>query len=102
MSLDRGYPRGTASAAHGRGRGTIPEHAQWWLPTLRVAASADGEEAVAVKTALHEVTERLAAMACPYQVRNLVRGNDPAEDIVDMVRRYDAELIVVGLARAPP
>ncbi len=70
--------------------------------SARGGFSPDGEEAVAVKTALHEVTERLAADGVPYQVRNLVRGNDPAEDIVDMVREYDAELIVVGLRSRTP
>ncbi len=70
--------------------------------SARGGFSPDGEEAVAVKSALHEVTERLAADGVPYQVRNLVRGNDPAEDIVDMVREYDAELIVVGLRSRTP
>ena len=70
--------------------------------SARGGFSPDGEEAVAVKIALHEVTERLAADGVPYQVRNLVRGNDPAEDIVDMVREYDAELIVVGLRSRTP
>ena len=70
--------------------------------SARGGFSPDGEEAVAVKTALHEVTEQLAEDGVPFQVRNLVRGNDPAEDIVDMVREYDAELIVVGLRSRTP
>ena len=37
-----------------------------------------------------------------YDVRQLVRGFDPAEDLISIAEDSDAELIVIGLRRRTP
>ena len=88
--------RAAADEARQRGAQVVVTH------SARGGITLDGEDAVAVKSALHQVTEELAAEGVPFQVRNLVRGNDPAEDLVDMVREYRAELLVIGLRSRTP
>ena len=34
-----------------------------------------------------------------FEVRSLARGNDPAEDLIDVAQQVDAEMIVIGLRR---
>jgi nucleotide-binding universal stress UspA family protein len=49
----------------------------------------DGEDAVESETALDEI-------------RQLVRGLDPADDLVAVAEELDAEFIVIGLRRRTP
>jgi nucleotide-binding universal stress UspA family protein len=65
----------------------------------RGGISHDGEEAVAVKQALTTVQQELTADHVPFHIRNLVRGNEPSEDLIAMAEEYGAELIVIGLRR---
>jgi nucleotide-binding universal stress UspA family protein len=46
--------------------------------------------------------ERLKASGLDYDVRQLVRGREPAEDLVAIAEDSDAELIVIGLRRRTP
>ncbi|MDQ1306563.1 MAG: hypothetical protein QG671_2395 [Actinomycetota bacterium] len=62
----------------------------------------DGGEAVALKSALTEVKDDLDAHGVPFQIRNLVRGKEPAEDLLEMVGEYSAELIVLGNPQRSP
>ncbi|KQW53242.1 universal stress protein UspA [Nocardioides sp. Root1257] len=38
----------------------------------------------------------------PYEIRQLVRGFEPAEDLISIAESHDAELIVIGLRRRSP
>ena len=51
---------------------------------------------------LTEVTARLEASGVTYDVRQLVRGFEAAEDLVSVAEAHDAELIVIGLRRRTP
>ena len=51
---------------------------------------------------LQRLGAQLQAAGVPHEVRGLVRGNEPAADIVDVAEEYDAELIVIGLRRRSP
>ena len=42
------------------------------------------------------------AAGIEHDVRGLVRGNEPAEDVVDVAEENNAELIVIGLRRRSP
>lgn len=44
----------------------------------------------------------LRGMGLEVEVRQLVRGNDPAEDLIDVASESDADLIVIGLRRRTP
>ncbi|GAA2805295.1 universal stress protein [Kribbella solani] len=62
----------------------------------------DSDEAAANDAALTEVREQLDSTGVPYEVRQLVRGLDPAEDLVAVAEQVQAEFIVIGLRRRSP
>ena len=56
---------------------------------------AHGKELAAVRA-------RLEAAGVYHSVRELVRGKDPGEDLVDYAQEIDADLIVLGIRRRSP
>ena len=60
------------------------------------------EEALLYERELEDVGARLAAAGVEHEVRQLVRGNEPAIDIIDVAREVDADFIVIGLRRRSP
>ena len=53
----------------------------------------------------HDLTgleARLKESGLEYEVRQLVRGYEPAEDLISIAETSDAELIVIGLRRRTP
>jgi len=57
--------------------------------------SSDGSELTAL-------SEDLKGKGVDVEVRELVRGNEPAEDLIGVAEEIDAELIVIGLRRRTP
>ncbi|WP_028658744.1 universal stress protein [Nocardioides insulae] len=51
---------------------------------------------------LEKVRTRLDESGVPYVVRQLVRGFEPAEDLVSIAEANEAELIVIGLRKRSP
>lgn len=70
--------------SHKGGVGTDDEH------------MAQSEEDIAA------LKDQLGAAGVKHTVRSLVRGNDPADDILEVVDEVAAELIVIGLRRRTP
>jgi nucleotide-binding universal stress UspA family protein len=68
----------------------------------RGGRSYDSDESAASEAALVEVREQLETTGVPYEVRQLVRGLDPAEDMIAVAEQVKAELIVIGLRRRSP
>jgi nucleotide-binding universal stress UspA family protein len=68
----------------------------------RGGRSYDSDESAASETALAEVREQLETTGVPYEVRQLVRGLDPAEDMIAVAEQVKAEFIVIGLRRRSP
>jgi len=62
----------------------------------------DSDDAVESEAQLEEVRSELDATGVPHEVRQLVRGLDPAEDLVELANDVDAELIIIGLRRRTP
>ena len=62
----------------------------------------DDEEAVEHERELTEVRARLEGEGIEHEVRQLVRGNEPAEDLISVAAEVDADLIVIGLRRRTP
>lgn len=60
------------------------------------------EEAAEVETRLDDLHDQLDTAGVEHQVRQLVRGVDPAEDLVNVAREVSAELIIIGLRRRSP
>jgi nucleotide-binding universal stress UspA family protein len=53
---------------------------------------ADGEE-------FERITDELTASGVEHEVRNLVRGLRPAEDVISVANEMGADLIIIGLRR---
>lgn len=62
----------------------------------------DREDAVESEAQLDEVKAQLADAGVEHEVRQLVRGLDPAEDLINVADEVSADLIVIGLRRRSP
>jgi nucleotide-binding universal stress UspA family protein len=62
----------------------------------------DPETVIADREALEELETRLRGEGIEVVVRDFARGNDPAEDLVDVADREKAVLLVIGLRRRSP
>ena len=51
---------------------------------------------------LTEARAKLEAAGVSYEVRQLVRGFEAAEDLISVAESHDADLIVIGLRRRTP
>ncbi|WP_182527020.1 universal stress protein [Nocardioides dongkuii] len=51
---------------------------------------------------MESVKQRLADSGVDHDLRQLVRGFEPAEDLISIAEANDAELIVIGLRRRSP
>jgi nucleotide-binding universal stress UspA family protein len=62
----------------------------------------DREDAIESEAELDEVRNELDKAGVEHEVRQLVRGLDPAEDLISVAEELEAELIVIGLRRRSP
>lgn len=62
----------------------------------------DGDVARRAEEDMERVKARLDDAGVPYDLRQLVRGFEPAEDLISIAEANDAELIVIGLRRRSP
>lgn len=62
----------------------------------------DASEAQRFEEELAKVQQDLDAAGVEHEVRALVRGNEPAEDLVEVAGEASADLIVIGLRRRTP
>jgi|SRR4051812_24346854 nucleotide-binding universal stress UspA family protein len=62
----------------------------------------DGDAARQAEREMDEVRARLEKSGVQYDLRQLVRGFEPAEDLISIADANDAELIVIGLRRRSP
>jgi nucleotide-binding universal stress UspA family protein len=62
----------------------------------------DGEAARKAETDMDAVRARLDEAGVEYDLRQLVRGFEPAEDLISIAEASSAELIVIGLRRRSP
>jgi len=62
----------------------------------------DREDAARYEAELDDVRRTLSDAGVEHEVRQLVRGVEPAEDLVKVAEETSAELIVIGLRRRTP
>ena len=62
----------------------------------------DREDAVESEADLDTIRQELDAAGVPHEVRQLVRGLDPADDLVNVAAEVGADIIVIGLRRRSP
>ncbi|MBP1631782.1 MAG: UspA domain protein [Acidobacteria bacterium] len=54
------------------------------------------DEVAQARQALEEAEDRLKAEGVSYELRELVRGKSPAQDLADLAAEEKADLIVIG------
>jgi nucleotide-binding universal stress UspA family protein len=59
-------------------------------------------ESVRTDAFLDDISEQLVVAGIQHEVHHLVRGMDPADDLVSVAREVSAELIIIGLRRRSP
>lgn len=62
----------------------------------------DDDTSQTAEAELQRVTDELRGDGLELEVRQLVRGNEPAEDLIAVAKDTDADLIVIGLRRRTP
>ena len=62
----------------------------------------NGSEAARYEEELASVRAELDSVGITNEVRQLVRGQEPAEDLIAVAEEVDADLIVIGLRRRTP
>jgi nucleotide-binding universal stress UspA family protein len=68
----------------------------------RGGAALDKTAAIEIEENMDDVHALLHESGVEHEVRQLVRGVDPAEDLVAVAEEVDADLIVIGLRRRSP
>ena len=59
----------------------------------------DADEVLAYRAELEEIGARLAHEGIDHEMRELIQGNTPTEDLVEVAKQTDAEMIVIGIRR---
>jgi nucleotide-binding universal stress UspA family protein len=62
----------------------------------------DGAKARAAEDDMASVKTRLEEAGVDHDIRQLVRGFEPAEDLISLAEANNAELLVIGLRRRSP
>jgi nucleotide-binding universal stress UspA family protein len=62
----------------------------------------DAAEAQRFEDELTKVQQELDEAGLEHEVRALVRGNEPAEDLIEVADESEGEIIVIGLRRRTP
>ncbi|MBM6404132.1 universal stress protein [Phycicoccus sp. CSK15P-2] len=62
----------------------------------------DDDASRAAEEELQRAAEELSGSGAEIEVRQLVRGNEPAEDLIAVATETEADLIVIGLRRRTP
>jgi nucleotide-binding universal stress UspA family protein len=62
----------------------------------------DSDEAVESESQLERVRDQLKGAGVEHEIRQLVRGMDPAEDLINVASEVAADFIVIGLRRRSP
>lgn len=68
----------------------------------RGGRTADYQELALTDEQVEAIHARLHDAGVEHDVRGLVRGNDPADDLVGIADEVGAEMIVIGLRRRTP
>ena len=62
----------------------------------------DSDESRENDARLQRIQDDLSDSGLDLEVRQLVRGNEPAEDLIAVANEVDSDLIVIGLRRRTP
>lgn len=72
------------------------------VSSQRGGSSYDQAAATRAEADLDAVRDQLEKAGVPFEIHQMVRGNDPADDLIGVADEHQAELIVIGLRRRSP
>jgi nucleotide-binding universal stress UspA family protein len=105
MSIVVGYvasPEGRAALRKGAEEAQLRQAKLIVVNSSKGGAALPAEEVLLYERELEDVKSRLTAAGIEHEVRQLVRGNEPATDIVEVAEAERAAFIVIGLRRRSP
>jgi nucleotide-binding universal stress UspA family protein len=105
MSVIVGYlssPRGQKALELGISEAKLRNTNLVVVHSLYGAGQDEDEEMIASDRDLSALEDSLADSGVPFSVHNFVRGNDPAQDLIQAAEDLDGELIVIGLRKRTP
>jgi nucleotide-binding universal stress UspA family protein len=62
----------------------------------------DRDDSVQSETELEQIRDQLTEAGVSHEIRQLVRGMDPADDLIQVAADVQADFIVIGLRRRSP
>jgi nucleotide-binding universal stress UspA family protein len=65
--------------------------------SLRGAGKDEDEEVIQSDRDLAALEKTLTSEGIQFSIHNYVRGNEPAQDVIQAAEEFDGELIVIGL-----
>ncbi len=95
-------PEGEAAVEQGIAEAKLRNATLIVVNSHRGGREFDDDMSVQSDRDLTELEARLKQSGLEYEVRQLVRGFEPAEDLIGIAESSGAELIVIGLRRRTP
>lgn len=95
-------PEGEAALARGIDEAKLRGAKLVVVNSHRGGQEFDGPAAAKSEAQMKDVTATLEASGLTFDLRQLVRGFEPAEDLISIAETASAELIVIGLRRRSP
>jgi nucleotide-binding universal stress UspA family protein len=95
-------PEGEAAVEQGIAEARLRNATLIVVNSHRGGREYDDDQSVQSENDLTGLEARLEESGLAYEVRQLVRGFEPAEDLISIAEASGAELIVIGLRRRTP
>ena len=95
-------PEGEAAVEQGIAEARLRNATLIVVNSHRGGREFDDDTSAQTEQDLSALEARLKESGLEYELRQLVRGFEPAEDLISIAGATDAELIVIGLRRRTP
>lgn len=95
-------PEGEAALAAGIAEAKLRGARVVVVNSHRGGSEFDGEASARAEQEMERIRATLQEAGVDHELRQLVRGFEPAEDLIGIADDADAELIVIGLRRRSP
>jgi nucleotide-binding universal stress UspA family protein len=95
-------PEGHAALERGIAEARLRQGRLVVVHSMEGGAHEPADAIVAYREELAKVDARLQAEGVDHDIQELVRGNTPAVDLLQVAEELQAELIVIGLRRRSP
>ena len=95
-------PEGEAAVEQGIAEARLRNATLIVVNSHRGGRDFDSEESARADQDMTALEAKLQASGLDYDVRQLVRGFEPAEDLISIAETSEADLIVIGLRRRTP